>query len=144
MKVTPLSSLLDSHIEDLWRLCQNEWWTKGRSLDEVRVMVRQSDFVFGYAKEDGTLVAFARVLTDHIFRTLVLDVIVDPTVRSIGLGQRLLTDISDHPVLSKVEATLLFCKPDLVSFYEQFGYSASPNGVVLMGKKSGIRSYNPA
>ncbi|WP_455244172.1 GNAT family N-acetyltransferase, partial [Petrachloros mirabilis] len=133
---------LDSQIEDLWRLCQNEWWTKGRSLDEVRVMVRQSDFVFGYTKEDGTLVAFARVLTDHIFRTLVLDVIVDPNVRSRGLGQRLITDISNHPVLGKVEATLLFCKPNLVSFYEQLGFSASPNGVVLMGNKSVAREKN--
>ena len=144
MKVIPISSLSDSQLEDLWRLCQNEWWTEGRSLDEVGGMVRQSDFVFGYAKEDGTLVAFARVLTDHIFRTLVLDVIVDPTVRSQGLGQRLMTDISNHPVLGKVDATLLFCKPNLVSFYEQLGFSVSPNGVVLMGKKSGIRTCKPA
>ena len=95
-------------------------------------MLRHSDFLFGYAKADGKLVAFARVLTDRLYRTLLLDVVIEPAYRRKGVGERLIKDVLAHPVLSKVESTVLFCRPELVAFYERCGFSASGVGVVPM------------
>jgi len=132
MTLTSLTSLSPVQTEQLWRLFQEEWWTKGRSLEDVQALLRHSDFLFGYAETDGTLVAFARALTDHLYRTLLLDVVIAPEYRKKGIGERLMKNILAHPVLSKVESTVLFCRPELVTFYERCGFSAANVGVVPM------------
>ncbi|GKS59610.1 hypothetical protein YTPLAS18_31370 [Nitrospira sp.] len=127
-----LNSLTEMQTEQLWRLYQGEWWSKGRSLSDVTTMLHNSGLVFGYAEPDGTLVAFARVLTDHLYRALLLDVIVAPRYRKRGLGAKLMRDILAHPVLAKVESIVLFCRPELVDFYRRCGFATSDTGIVSM------------
>ena len=128
----PLNSLTEAQTEQLWRLYQAEWWSKGRSLSDVTTMLQHTGVVFGYAKPDGTLVAFARMLTDRLYRALLLDVIVAPDYRSRGLGARLMRDITTHPVLGNVESIVLFCRPELVEFYQRCGFATSDTGIVSM------------
>lgn len=120
-----LSALSEAHIVQLHALCQNEWWTAGRSLPDVRAMIEHSDFVFAVVAPDSQqLLAFARVLTDRVFKALLLDVIVHPGHRSAGLGTLLMAHITAHPVLSRVRHIELYCLPEHLEFYQRHGFTS--------------------
>jgi GNAT superfamily N-acetyltransferase len=125
--------LEERHVHELHALYQNEWWTRGRTLAETRRVLEHSDFLFAFLGEpDGRLVAFARVVTDRVFKALVFDVIVAPDCRSDGLGRMLLDRILAHPVLQGVKHLELYCLPELVPLYEKFGFSTDMGGVRWM------------
>ena len=78
-------------IRQLHAPFQNEWWSKGRSLADVQTMLAHSDLVFGVCEQDTqTLVGFARVLTDWVFKAFIFDVIAHPGYRDKGLGKLLM------------------------------------------------------
>jgi predicted GNAT family N-acyltransferase len=115
----------ERHLHDLHALYQDEWWTRGRTLDEARRVVEGSDHVFAICqRSDDRLVAFARVLTDGVFKALIFDVIVAASCRSKGLGRALMTRIVEHPTIAAVRHLELYCRPELKPYYEQWGFSA--------------------
>jgi GNAT superfamily N-acetyltransferase len=119
-----VSRLTSEHIEQLWRMYQDEWWSRGRRIEDVRRMIRHADLVFAYCHpETGRLAAFARVLTDFVYKAVVFDVIVERTHRGLGLGRMLLEAITSHPALLFVEHLELYCRPEMVPFYEKWGFT---------------------
>jgi GNAT superfamily N-acetyltransferase len=128
-----ISRLSDAQIEDLVRLYQEEWWTKGRTREDVRRMLAHTDFTVGLCESgSGRLTAFARVLTDRVYKALIFDVIVAPDHRSRDLGTKLMRAILEHPELCGVKHFELYCLPELVPFYEKLGFSQDLGGVRLM------------
>ena len=120
-----LNALSQAPTEQLHSLYQRKWRTVGRSLADVRTMLQHSDFVFAIAAADShKLLAFARVLTDRVFKALVLDVIVHPDHRSAGLGSFLMAHIMAHPVLSRVRHIELYCLPERADFYQRHGFTS--------------------
>lgn len=120
-----IDKLSAGQTAQLLALYQNEWWSKGRSLAETQAMLEHSDFIFGmWDSMAQQLLAFARVLTDHVFKALILDVIVHPDHRGAGLGAALMENILQHPVLSKVPHVELYCLPERVKFYERLGFTS--------------------
>ncbi|MFL5796717.1 MAG: GNAT family N-acetyltransferase [Actinomycetota bacterium] len=110
--------------EQLYRLYVDEWWTHRRSLDDVRRMLDGSDVVIGLIDDaDGSLAGFARVITDFIYKALVLDVIVARGHRNAGLGARLMDEVLGHSRLRDVIHFELYCRPELVPFYERWGFT---------------------
>ena len=85
------------------------------------------------------LVAFARVLTDRVFRAFIFDVIVATEHRGAGLGHRLMEELLRHPNLSGVELIELYCRPELVPFYERLGFTSPDSGVTLMRRRQLMR-----
>ncbi len=122
-----VSRLTSGHIEQLWRMYQSEWWSRGRKLHDVRRAVQHSDLVFAFCdSETGNLVAFARVLTDFVYKAIVFDVIVARSHRDLGLGRMLLDAITAHPALLFVEHIELYCRDEMVPFYKKWGFTAGP------------------
>jgi GNAT superfamily N-acetyltransferase len=110
--------------EQLHRLYLDEWWTHRRELDDVRRMLDGSDVVIGFVDEDtGALAGFARVLTDFVYKALVLDVIVQSGYRGTGLGARMMDEVVGHAQLRDVLHFELYCRPELVAFYERWGFT---------------------
>lgn len=130
--------LSESQIQDLWTLYQSEWWTKGREMADVRCMLEHSDIIIGLC-EPATkrLVAFARVLTDYVYKALIFDVIVDAPHRGSGLGQALLDAIVGHPELQRVRHWELYCLPELIPFYERWGFTEDLGGLRFMRRTGG-------
>jgi GNAT superfamily N-acetyltransferase len=96
-------------------------------------MLRQSDIVVGFClPQSGELIAFARVLTDYVYKALILDLIVDERYRAQGVGRQLLTDVVAHPLLSNVAHLELYCRPDVAPFYEAWGFTTDPEALCLM------------
>ena len=120
------------HIKQLYDLYQNEWWSKGRTLEETKICVDSSQICIGLIDEQGNLSGFARVLTDFVFKALIFDVIVNSTHKGKGLGRKLIDSIKTHNRLKNVKHFELYCLPALVDFYTQYGFSSEVGGVTLM------------
>jgi len=129
------TTIPEAQSEQLHALYRGEWWSRERTLSEVQTVLKYSDFVFAFCeKSNGRLVAFARVLTDRIFKAIIFDVIVAPENRGEGLGRLLVERIMESPELRNVQHLELYCLPDLVPFYEKLGFSTDVSGVCLMRK----------
>jgi GNAT superfamily N-acetyltransferase len=119
-----ISRLTDAQLTDLLELYRGEWWTRARTLGDVRRMLAASQIIVGFADAvTAQLLAFARVLTDGVYKALVLDVIVAPSRRGTGLGKHLLDTVLNHPQLRGVQHFELYCRPDMASFYERWGFT---------------------
>jgi GNAT superfamily N-acetyltransferase len=130
-----ISEIEGRHLEDLIALYQEGWWSRNRTGADVRRMLSHTDLVFGMVDSDGDqLVGFARVLTDHVYFALVLDVVVAANYRGQGLGTGLLAAIKAHPTISRVEYLELCCPDDLKPFYEAQGFRAA-NGRMQIKKE---------
>jgi GNAT superfamily N-acetyltransferase len=129
--------LEERHVHELHALYQNEWWSRKRTLAETRRVLEHSDFVFALLDAPGgRLVAFARVITDRVFKALVFDVIVAPDRRGGALGPLLVERIFEHPELKAVKHLELYCLPELVPFYEKLGFSPDVGGVRLLRRNA--------
>ena len=118
-----ISHLNDAQINDLLQMYQVEWWTRGRKHDDIQEMLKHSDEIVAFCdSETGRLVAFARVLTDYVYRGLILDVIVETAYRGRGVGRRLIESLLARPQLAKVERFVLFCLPEMMPFYGKWGF----------------------
>jgi GNAT superfamily N-acetyltransferase len=111
--------------EQLHALFLEEWWTHRRSVDDVRRMLDGSDVVLALVDDSQgeRLAGFARVVTDFVYKALVLDVIVQADYRKAGLGARLMDEVVGHPRLRDVLHFELYCRPELVPFYERWGFT---------------------
>jgi len=118
-------------VDQLRRLYEQAPWARGRSKDGIARMLANTDYYFtGW---DGPrLVAFARVLTDGIYRATLWDVVVDAAYQGRGVGEGLMGVILAHPVLSRVEKFWLNTR-DKQTFYERFGFVSSSQGMVREG-----------
>ena len=115
-------------VDELRRLYEQAPWARGRSKDGIARMLANTDYYF--AGWDGPrLVAFARVLTDGIYRATLWDVVVDAVYQGRGVGEGLMGVILSHPVLSRVEKFWLNTR-DKQTFYERFGFVSSSQGMV--------------
>ena len=119
-------------IQELHRLYQNEWWTQGRTLEETRRCVEGSQINIGIVDKDDTLQAYARVLTDYTFKALIFDVMVAQHQRGKGLGKRVIETIKTLKELKGVKHFELYCLPEMVPFYERYGFLTDVGDVVLM------------
>ena len=125
--------LSDEQILDLHRLYQSEWWSTGRTPAETKKVVENSDLIFGLCQSDTKrLIAFARVLTDFVFKALIFDVIVSAQYRDKALGKAIVEAILAHPDLREVQHLELYCLPELVPFYQKWGFTDDLGKLIYM------------
>ena len=118
----------DIDVEQLRCLYAFAPWSKGRRADDIKRMLENTDYVFSVF--DGeTIVGFARVLTDKVYRATLWDVVVHPDRQGQGVGDSLMNAILSHPVLSRIEKFWLNTR-DKQAFYERFGFKRSDQGMV--------------
>lgn len=132
-----IDSLTRDQIDDLHSLYQQEWWTRGRSLDDLLCMLGNTPLIVAFADDEtGRLLAFARVLTDFVYKGLILDVIVAADQRGTGLGRKLMEAVINHPHLKAVQHLELYCRPELLPFYQQWGFTAELGELHFMRRRS--------
>jgi predicted GNAT family N-acyltransferase len=98
-----------------------EWWADRDPADVERALAN-TDLAVGIREETGDLVAAARVLTDLVYYARLYDVIVASSRREVGIGERLVAAVTDHPELQAVDAIALTCREGLVPFYDRCGF----------------------
>ncbi len=115
------SDSLDIPPEQLLVLFEQATWAQGRSLEETRRMLKETDVMIS-AWDGNRLVAFGRVLTDYVFRASIWDVIVDQSYQDQDIGKGLVQRILSHPSLATVELFWL-CTRFYQGFYTSLGFS---------------------
>ncbi len=126
-----ISCLNSAQTRQLVSWFNDLWWTQGRTFDDVARMLDHC-IVVGFTDSDDKLIAFARVISDRVYKALVLDVIVDENHRCQGLGATLMNAVMAHPFVSGCSHFELYCAPELIVFYEQFGYTNQLGELTLM------------
>ena len=135
MNVQLVSRLNDDLTLQLYEMYKNEWWSKDRKYEDVRYMLENSDYIFALVDEtDGRLLAFARVISDRIYKAIILDVIVRKSVRSRKYGRQIMDAIMYHPDISRIRHIELYCLPAMDTFYEMWGFTTDVGGAHLMRK----------
>ena len=130
-------SLTASEIDQLVDLFQAEWWTKGRTKIDVENVLRSGGPIFAFVDPQGDeLVAFARVLTDGVYKAMIFDIIVKGTWRNTGLGGLLMETVMNDPAIASIKHRELYCLEDMVPFYEKWGFTAALAGLHFMRKSA--------
>ena len=95
-------------------------WASNRTAAGIAAMLAHT-FIHISAWNGPRLVAFARAVTDTVYRAVVDDVIVDVDHRGQGIGTELMARLGHE--LRHVEEVFLGCGDPVVSFYERVGYA---------------------
>jgi predicted GNAT family N-acyltransferase len=124
--------LSENQIVELVDLYKNEFWSKKRTYPDVIKMLAASDIIIALVDQDQQLIGFTRILTDFVYRATVYDVIVKPSHRKIGLGAKLIDAVINHPQLQEVEQIALYCLPEMIPFYQRWGFTNQVGEIKLM------------
>ncbi|AFZ23783.1 putative acetyltransferase [Cylindrospermum stagnale PCC 7417] len=127
-----IHQLTENQILELVELYKNEFWSKNRTYQGVVKMLANSNIIIALVDENEHLIGFTRVFTDFVYRAIIYDVIVKSTHRKIGLGAKLLDAVMNHSQLSKIEHISLFCSPEMVPFYQRWGFISAAGKFELM------------
>lgn len=106
------------------------WWPERTEEQIARVL--RDDVAVG-AWDADQLIGFARIVSDYSFHAYIDDVMVHPAYQREGIGKLLMTQILT--ALSHIETITLFCKSDLIPFYEAHGFRAFPSQMVMHRKR---------
>jgi GNAT superfamily N-acetyltransferase len=101
-------------------LSEESYWARGVPRDVVERSIAGS-LPFGLYAADGSLVGFARVVTDRAVFAYLADVFVLDAHRGSGLGVWLVEVVLSHPELQGLRRWLLFTA-DAHGLYERFGF----------------------
>jgi GNAT superfamily N-acetyltransferase len=123
-------------VVQLHSLYRGEWWSRDRMLDDTRRCVAGSQLCFALLNDADRLVAFARVLTDFVFKAFIFDVIVAADHRARGLGDAIMQNVLQHERLRHVRHFELYCLPEMIPYYRRLGFSEEVGAVRLMRRVS--------
>jgi predicted GNAT family N-acyltransferase len=123
MNYQVVNQLDETQISELVELYKNEFWSYNRTYPGVVKMLAASDIIIALVNEEKELIAFCRILTDFVYRGVLYDVIVKPSYRKMGFGAKLLDEVVNHPQLKEVENMALFCLPEMIPFYQRWGFT---------------------
>lgn len=126
-------SLNDHQVDQLVALFQDEWWTKGRTKADVVTALASGGPAFAFIDPDSDeLVAFARAMTDGVYKAMIFDIIVKGTWRNTGLGGLLMKTVMSDPVLINIKHRELYCLAEMVPFYQKWGFTDHLPGLHFM------------
>ena len=134
IKVVYSATDVEPHISTLVELYEQQWWSKGRkNLDDIRRMIHNSVNTALIDERTGSLIGYARVLTDKVYMVMLFDVMIMTSYQGKGLGKRLMEAVLANPELQGVKQLALYCLPEMVPFYEKCGFvdSNDPNLILL-------------
>ena len=130
-------SLNDHQVDQLVALFQAEWWTKGRTKDDVVKALASAGPVFAFIDpEVDELVAFARAMTDGVYKAMIFDIIVKSPWRNTGLGGLLMETVMNSPELVNIKHRELYCLAEMVPFYRKWGFTDELTGLHFMRKSA--------
>ncbi len=127
-----VSHLTENQISELLDLYKNEFWSNKRTHQDVVQMLAESDIIIALVDENEKLIGFTRILTDFVYRAIIFDVIIKPSQRKMGLGSKLMDAVVNHPQLNSIEWIALCCLPEMVPYYERWGFTSELGKMQLM------------
>jgi ribosomal protein S18 acetylase RimI-like enzyme len=107
------------------------WNDKTDDINRLKSMVENSQIVVT-AWDEGTMVGFARCITDYVFNGQINNVVVDPKYRRKGIGKVLIDTILDS---SKQVTYMLRGSIRNENFYRSLGFEDGPISLIYKRKE---------
>lgn len=126
-----LEEIEQPRFQEFFDFYKEEWWTKGRSFQQLIQMLEGSDVIIGCCSSDNKLIGFARVLTDFTFKAMIFDVIVREEFRGNQIGSAIINHIFALDVLKDVSSFELYCPDRLTPFYEKLGFNKGSANILF-------------
>ncbi len=123
----------DMDLEMIYAFIKNSYWGSLRTFEEQKIAA-DNTLNFGLFKE-GKQIAYARVMTDHVFFAYLLDVFVVESEQGKGYSKILIDKILHDDRLKNIDRWMLATK-DAHSLYEKFGFESIKSPEKLMDKMS--------
>jgi GNAT superfamily N-acetyltransferase len=111
-------------------LATEAYWVPGRSRDTIERLIRESTRVIAAYAPDGSLVGFARVMSDGSNMAWLGDVFVLPAHRGAGLGVELVREAVEDP--RSAHCLWYLNTRDAHGLYERFGFQPADPGRTLI------------
>lgn len=127
--------LNDEYIPELMKLFQDAPWAVDRKAEDISLMLKNSWTCAAVDKSNGRIIAFNRVLSDHVYRAFIYDVIVAADYRGEGFGRLIVENTVNHENFRDVERIELYCRDHNVEFYEKLGFEKLKDLTNLMRYK---------
>jgi predicted GNAT family N-acyltransferase len=133
MAIEIIDFLSERQINDLHDLYQSAWWSKDRELAEIKRMLKNTSIIVAIRDIDAKkVIAFSRILTDFVYKAIILDMIVAPDYRGYQLDNLMIDTICHHPKLISVKTFELMCRSELIPFYKKWNFVEDSDGMHLM------------
>jgi len=129
-KISTDNKLLDINFIHLF--LSRSYWAKNRTLEEVKESIDNS-VCFGVYLQNKQI-GFARIVTDKIVFSYLMDVFIDESYQGKKYGEKLIDEIYNHPILKKVKSHFLITA-DAQEFYKKFGFRKFENSDKVIMKK---------
>ena len=128
------TDIADMDLEMVYDYLSNEsYWARGRTRSEVRRSMENS-LCFGLFHGEMQI-GFARVVTDFVVFSWLMDFFILEEFRGQGYGKELLAHIMSLPELNVVNGMGLRTS-DAHNFYKEFGFSDIPDAGSWMYKNN--------
>jgi predicted N-acetyltransferase YhbS len=100
--------------------------------DESEAISLKNSISMTARNADGLLVGYLRLLTDHVYIYYILDVMVAPSWRKRGIGEKLVGIAVEKSKSSGFMKIFLTAIPGSENFYQKFGFKASMSPVLTI------------
>ena len=97
------------------------YWAKGRTKAQVETSIEHCLCYGVYI--DNKQIGFARIVTDYMVFTYLMDVFILPDYRGKGYSKQLMKVVTEDPLLKSCKVWMLKTS-DAHELYKQFGYTA--------------------
>ena len=124
-----------NYASQVLQLFRQAWWSKDRSIEDTIAVMHGSTACFGVLDKEGKLIVFARVLSDLVEKAMIFDVIVDESYKKQGLGTTMLTEVLKSKYCRNTRHIELYCKEEMIPFYNKLGFENITPTVKLLRKK---------
>lgn len=112
----------------------NSYWAKGRTVDEMKICIKNSLNFGVYIKQQQ--IGYARVVTDYFQFAYIMDLFIDEAHRGKGFSKTLMKYILEYESVKKIKVWRL-STTDAHGLYEKFGFTnlAAPDKIMELIKK---------
>ncbi|WP_418937079.1 GNAT family N-acetyltransferase [Metabacillus fastidiosus] len=115
---------------EIMKLYNNADWWGEREEKDIEKMLSQEISVGAW--KDGTLIGFARSVSDGKFRAYIEDVVIHSEFQKTGIGTKLVSKLLEE--LSHIDVISLFCEEHLIPFYKNNNFKYSKSQFVMHRK----------
>jgi len=133
------TSNMDFHT--VTKFLSEAYWSKGITFEEVKTASENSTITAGAFLSDGRQVGFLRVVSDKIRFAYIMDVVVDPEFRKMGIGQKMVKSVLEYDEMKYIYQWVLRTR-DAHGVYEKAGFKQieNPEQWMILRKERGNRS----
>ncbi len=122
--ITQLQNLLEN----------NTFWATGRSKSQICKMLSNSTVVVSVWHKNQ-LIGFGRATSDHVFRAVLWDVVIDADRQGLGLGKLIVEALLTNKEIQCVEKVYLMTT-NSSEFYKQLGFKINNKQSLLILNKN--------